>query len=149
MVEKPYSIIKDTEISYNSSILADEKAFDTLYKCASVYLIILISAGIFLNSKAIVSLLEVIKVNLVFLYGYYKRYFLDRIICSKEYINSYFQTRKTEQNLLLINLIFSELSIATFLPIDFLGSLTYGEIYKSFSFLCQLAGFSQTFFGNS
>ena len=71
MVEKSYSIIKDIEISYNSSILADEKAFDTLYKCASVYLIILTSAGIFLNSKAIVSLLEVIKVNLVFLYRYY------------------------------------------------------------------------------
>ena len=58
-----------------------------------------------------------------------------------------FQTRPTEQNFMLINLILSELAIAMFgIPPDLYNSITRGEALGSF--FCPSFGFVHTFFGN-
>ena len=58
-----------------------------------------------------------------------------------------YQVRKTEHNFLLINLIASELAIALTLSLDFWGSVTRGENFENYPFLCPISGFAHTFFG--
>ena len=52
----------ESKASHNLRFQVDDETLNILYKCSSGYLVILILLGIFLNSKAIASLLEVIKV---------------------------------------------------------------------------------------
>ena len=61
---EPYWIDKDSEKIHNDTRFNDNEALDILYNFSSVYLIIIIALGLFLNAKAIISLVEVIKVNL-------------------------------------------------------------------------------------
>ena len=57
-----------------------------------------------------------------------------------------FQTRNTEQNFLLLNLIVSEVSLSLLaMPIDLYNSITRGGLLDSF--VCPLVGFIHTFFG--
>ena len=61
---EPYCIDQDSEKIHNVTRFNDDEALDILYNFSSVYLIIIIALGLFLNAKAIISLVEVIKVNL-------------------------------------------------------------------------------------
>ena len=61
---EPYWIDKDSEKIHNVTRFNDNGALDILYNFSSVYLIAIIALGLFLNAKAIISLVEVIKVNL-------------------------------------------------------------------------------------
>ena len=54
---------EDIGNSHNITRFIDDEALNIQYNFASVYLIIIIGVGLFLNVKAIISLVEVIKVN--------------------------------------------------------------------------------------
>ena len=56
------------------------------------------------------------------------------------------QAHKTEQTLMFMNLIASELAIAVLLLLDFLGSFTRGKVYERNSIICTLSGFTHSFF---
>ena len=59
---------------------------------------------------------------------------------------NYFQSRKSEQNLMLLNLIVSELCIAIIgIPADLYNSITRGIHLDKF--VCPFVGFIHTFFG--
>ena len=66
MSERLISEDNESKDSYNLTFPDDEETQNILYKFSSVYLVILILLGIFLNTKAIASLLEVIKVKVPF-----------------------------------------------------------------------------------
>ena len=63
MSAKLFSEDNESKASHNLTFPDDEETMNILYNFSSVYLIILILLGIFLNTKAIASLLEVIKVK--------------------------------------------------------------------------------------
>ena len=52
----------ESKASHNLTFPVDDETLNILYKFSSGYLVVLICLGIFLNTKAIASLLEVIKV---------------------------------------------------------------------------------------
>ena len=58
-----------------------------------------------------------------------------------------FQARKTELNLILINLIVSDLLITIIgVPLDLIGTVTHGKALNDV--VCPITAFTHTFLGN-
>ena len=121
---------------------------DIIYNCSTAYLAILITVGVALNSRALSLLIDFNKVrNLVFSSkNHLKFLIIITLVLKFKWILLPLQAHKTEQTLMFMNLIASELAIALLLLLDFLGSFTRGKIYERNSTICTMSGFTHSFF---
>ena len=124
---------------------------DIIYNCSTAYLAILITVGVALNSRAMSLLMDFNKVRKLVFWGknHLKLLILLKIITLVlrfKWILLPLQAHKTEQTLMFMNLIASELAIALLLLLDFLGSFTRGKIYERNSTICTMSGFTHSFF---
>ena len=125
---------------------------DIIYNCSTVYLAILITVGVALNSRAMSLLMDFNKVRELVFRGKTHLKFLIllklnvTLVLRFKWILLPLQAHKTEQTLMFMNLIASELAIAVLLLLDFLGSYTRGKIYERNSTICTMSGFTHSFF---